>query len=137
MTKESDEIINRLQVNLPGADVEIGLMSGGQRQAVACARSMAFGRKVVILDEPTSALGARESGNVLRLIKDAPKNGLSVIVISHNLDHVMQVCTRAVVFRQGKKVGEAVPSPENHELLVSMIVGSSEAQAGDGNGNRT
>lgn len=129
MSKESNEIINELQVNLPGADVEIGLMSGGQRQAVACARAMAFGDQVVILDEPTSALGARESSNVLRLIRDAASQGRSIIVISHNLDHVMQVCDRAVVFRRGVKVGEAIPTAENHELLVSMIVGGAEPKA--------
>ncbi len=66
-------------------------MSGGQRQAVACARAIAFGKRIVILDEPTSALGARESGNVLRLIGEAPEHGVSVIVISHNLEHVMKV----------------------------------------------
>lgn len=131
MSKEAEEIISRLQVNLPGADVDIGLMSGGQRQAVACAKAMAFGEQVVILDEPTSALGARESGNVLRLIKDAASHGRSIIIISHNLDHVMQVCDRAVVFRRGVKVGEAIPTPENHELLVSMIVGSAETKAAD------
>jgi ABC-type sugar transport system ATPase subunit len=132
MSKESDEIITDLQVNLPEADVEIGLMSGGQRQAVACARAMAFGDQVVILDEPTSALGARESGNVLRLIRDAANQGRSIIIISHNLDHVMQVADRAVVFRRGVKVGEATPTPENHERLVSMIVGSAEPKSDDG-----
>ena len=131
MTRESEEIISRLQVNLPGSDVEIGLMSGGQRQAIACARAMAFAKHVVILDEPTSALGARESGHVLRLIKDAAAQGFSIIIISHNLDHVMQVCDRAVVFRRGVKVGEAIPTPDNHELLVSMIVGSAGVQAAD------
>jgi D-xylose transport system ATP-binding protein len=122
MSRETDELLERLQVNV-AKDMEIGLMSGGQRQAVACARAIAFGKRIVILDEPTSALGARESGNVLRLIKDAPQHGVSVIVISHNLEHVMRVADRAVVLRQGKYVGEAVPDEEHHEELVSMIVG--------------
>ena len=78
---------------------------------------------MLILDEPTSALGARESRNVLRLIQDAPEHGVSVIVISHNLEHIMQVADRAVVLRQGNVVGEAEPNQENHERLVSMIVG--------------
>lgn len=128
MAKEANDLIDRLEVNLPGADMEIGLMSGGQRQAVASARAMAFGRKIVILDEPTSALGARESGNVLRLIQEAPQQGVSVIVISHNLEHVMQVAQRAVVMRQGRVVGEEEPTQENHERLVSMIVGSADGQ---------
>jgi ABC-type sugar transport system ATPase subunit len=131
MAREADELMSRLEINLPGADVETGLMSGGQRQAVASARAMAFGRKIVILDEPTSALGARESRNVLRLIQDAPSHGVSVIVISHNLEHVMQVADRAVVLRQGNVVGEAEPNQENHERLVSMIVGGADEPADD------
>ena len=129
MSKETDELLERLQVNVQ-KNMEIGLMSGGQRQAVACARAMAFGQSIVILDEPTSALGARESGNVLRLIKEAPDNGLSVILISHNLEHVMKVADRAVVLRQGRYIGEAVPDEEHHEELVSMIVGGGDADDG-------
>jgi ABC-type sugar transport system ATPase subunit len=123
MAKETEELLERLQVNI-ARDDEIGLMSGGQRQAVACARAIAFGKRIVILDEPTSALGARESGNVLRLIREAPEHGVSVILISHNMEHVMKVSDRAVVLRQGKYVGEETPDAEHHEALVAMIVGS-------------
>jgi D-xylose transport system ATP-binding protein len=125
MKRETDEIIDRLQVNLP-ANGEVGLMSGGQRQAVACARAIAFGKRIVILDEPTSALGAREAGNVLRLIKDASEQGTSVIVISHNLEHVIEVADRAVVLRQGRYIGEQEPTKETQEKLVSMIVGGGD-----------
>jgi ABC-type sugar transport system ATPase subunit len=125
MKRETDELIERLQVNLP-ADGEVGLMSGGQRQAVACARAIAFGKRIVILDEPTSALGAREAGNVLRLIKDAAEQGTSVIVISHNLEHVIEVADRAVVLRQGRYIGEEKPTKETQEKLVSMIVGGGD-----------
>ena len=118
MTRETGELLDRLQVNIARGD-EIGLMSGGQRQAVACARAIAFGQRIVILDEPTSALGARESGNVLRLIAEAPESGVSVILISHNLEHVMEVAHRAVVLRQGRYVGEETPDAEHHERLVS------------------
>jgi ABC-type sugar transport system ATPase subunit len=100
MRKETEELVERLQVNLPGTESEVGLLSGGQRQAVACARAIAFGKKIVILDEPTSALGAREAGNVLRLIREATEHGVSVIVISHNLEHVIEVADRAVVLRR-------------------------------------
>jgi ABC-type sugar transport system ATPase subunit len=125
MARETEELLDRLQVNISRSD-EIGIMSGGQRQAVACARAIAFGKRIVILDEPTSALGARESGNVLRLIKEAPEHGVSVIVISHNLEHVTRVADRAVVLRQGRYVGEAEPDADHQEELVSMIVGSGE-----------
>jgi ABC-type sugar transport system ATPase subunit len=130
MAKETETLLDKLQVNI-SRDDEIGIMSGGQRQAVACARAIAFGKRIVILDEPTSALGARESGNVLRLIKEAPQNGVSVIVISHNLEHVTRVADRAVVLRQGKYVGEAPADAEHQEELVSMIVGSGEAGEDD------
>jgi len=126
MRKETDELIERLQVKLPDPKAELGLLSGGQRQAVACARAIAFGERIVILDEPTSALGARESANVLRLIRDASDEGISVILISHNLEHVMEVADRAVVLRQGRYVGEETPTKENHEQLVAMIVGGDE-----------
>jgi D-xylose transport system ATP-binding protein len=134
MSRETAELLDRLQVNI-SRDDEIGLMSGGQRQAVACARAIAFGTRIVILDEPTSALGARESGNVLRLIRDAPSHGVSIIVISHNMEHVMRVADRAVVLRQGKYVGEATPDAEHHEELVAMIVGSGERD-GDADGSQ-
>lgn len=124
MRRETEELLDRLQVRIP--DTEIGLMSGGQRQAVACARAIAFGSRIVILDEPTSALGAREAGNVLRLIREAADQDLSVIVISHNLEHIMEIADRAVVLRQGHLVGELEPTRENHERLVGMIVGSAE-----------
>ncbi|MEA2384953.1 MAG: ribose transport system ATP-binding protein [Solirubrobacteraceae bacterium] len=123
MARETEELLERLQVNI-ARDDEIGLMSGGQRQAVACARAIAFGKRIVVLDEPTSALGARESGNVLRLIREAPEQGVSVILISHNMEHVMKVADRAVVLRQGRYVGEETPDAEHHERLVGMIVGS-------------
>ncbi len=123
MRREAEEIIERLQVNLPDPNADVSLMSGGQRQAVACARAIAFGKRIVILDEPTSALGQRESGNVLRLISDAAKEGVSVILISHNMEDVMEVADRAVVLRQGRQVGEEVPSQETHERIVSLMVG--------------
>jgi D-xylose transport system ATP-binding protein len=126
MRKETTELIDRLQVKLPDPKAEIGLLSGGQRQAVACARAIAFGKRIVILDEPTSALGARESANVLRLIRDATNEGISVILISHNMEHVMKVADRAVVLRQGRYIGEEKPSQETHEKIVSMIVGGEE-----------
>jgi ABC-type sugar transport system ATPase subunit len=98
-------------------------MSGGQRQAVAVARAAAFASRVVILDEPTAALGVRESRRVLDLIIRLRAEGRAVIVVSHAMDHVMEVADRAVVLRRGCKVGELVPSAETHNQIVSLIVG--------------
>jgi D-xylose transport system ATP-binding protein len=103
--------------------INMSLLSGGQRQAVAFARAIAFASSIVILDEPTAALGIRETENVSKLIKRLPEQGAAVILISHNLEQVMQLADRAIVLRNGRVVGEAVPSDANHELLVSLIVG--------------
>jgi len=98
-------------------------LSGGQRQGVAVARSAAFGSKVVILDEPTAALGVRESRHVLDLILRLRAEGLAIIVVSHAMDHVMEIADRAVVMRRGRTVGELIPRPENKDQIVSLIVG--------------
>jgi ABC-type sugar transport system ATPase subunit len=102
------------------------MMSGGQRQAIAVARSGAFASRVVILDEPTAALGLRESRQVLDLILRLREDGRAVIVVSHAMDHVMEVADRAVVMRRGRTVGEEVPRPENRARIVSLIIGGDD-----------
>ncbi len=116
--------LERLAVDRVGPRQEVGLMSGGQRQAVAVLRAVAFAKRLVVLDEPTAALGLRESAKVLDLVRRLPERGVAVLLISHNLEHVAQVADRAVVLRQGRTVGEAAPTAANHEALVSMIVGA-------------
>lgn len=113
-----------LQVTIPDPRQPIGLMSGGQRQAVAVARAAAFASRVVVLDEPTAALGIRESRQVIELVRSLPERGMSVVLISHNMEHVLQIADRATVLRQGRVVGNAAASKENEHRLVSMIVGS-------------
>jgi len=123
MTESTREVLARFEVSLPRIDSTVGLMSGGQRQAVAVSRAAAFASNVVILDEPTAALGLRESQGVLALIRRLRDDGKAVIVISHALDHVMEVADRAVVLRRGRKVGELPASREAHTQIVSLIVG--------------
>ncbi len=122
-------MLERLQVSLPDRSAAVGLMSGGQRQVIAVARAAAFASKVVILDEPTAALGVRESRRVLDLILRLRAEGHAVIVISHALDHVTEVADRAVVMRRGRKVGEEIPSPDSQERIVALIVGTSAEPA--------
>ena len=124
MKTATAEVLERLQVVLPHLDGSVGLMSGGQRQAVAVSRAAAFASKVVILDEPTAALGVRESRRVLDLILRLRDDGRAVIVISHAMDHVMEIADRAAVMRRGRKVGEEVPSPESQQRIVALIVGT-------------
>jgi ABC-type sugar transport system ATPase subunit len=123
MRAASAAVLDDLRVTLPAAGTTVGLMSGGQRQAVAVARAAAFASRVVILDEPTAAMGARESRSVLDLITRLREQGRAVIVISHALDHVIEVADRALVMRRGRLVGEAVPTRENQPRIVSLIVG--------------
>jgi len=124
MDSEAARIIDRLKVSLPKFDAPVALMSGGQRQAIAVARSTVFARKVVILDEPTAALGLRESRKVLDLIKQLRAEGNAVILITHNMEHVVELADRALVLRQGRRVGELKPDRSNRQQLVSMIVGA-------------
>jgi D-xylose transport system ATP-binding protein len=123
MRDETGALLERLQVSLPDSEIAVGLMSGGQRQAVAVARAAGFASRVVILDEPTAALGVRESRHVLDLIVRLRAQNHAVVVISHALDHVVEVADRAVVMRRGRKVGEEVPTPSNRQRIVSLIVG--------------
>jgi fructose transport system ATP-binding protein len=95
-------------------------LSGGQRQAVAVARAAAFGSKVVILDEPTAALGVKESGQVLQLIRDLRDRGLPVILISHNMPHVFEVADRIHIQRLGSRI--AVVTPESHTPSEAVAI---------------
>ena len=124
MAEETSRVLDRLKVVLPDKNASVALMSGGQRQAVAVARASVFARKVVILDEPTAALGLRESRKVLDLVAQLRDEGNAVILITHNMEHVTELASRAVVLRQGRKVGEIIPSKTNQQELVSMIVGA-------------
>ncbi|KZN12340.1 ATP-binding cassette domain-containing protein [Marinomonas sp. TW1] len=101
-------------------------LSGGQRQGVAVARSALFGSKVVIMDEPTAALGVKESRRVLNLIKEVRDRGLPIILISHNMPHVFEVADRIHIHRLGKRT--AVVTPESHSMsdAVAIMTGAME-----------
>jgi fructose transport system ATP-binding protein len=101
-------------------------LSGGQRQGVAVARAAAFGSKVVIMDEPTAALGVKESRRVLELILDVKKRGLPIILISHNMPHVFEVADRIHVHRLGRRL--CVINPKDHTMsdAVAFMTGAKE-----------
>ncbi len=127
MMEEARRTLQRLEVKIPNLKTSVGLLSGGQRQAIAVAKGIAFAKKVVVLDEPTAALGLRERRNVLRLVRQLPENDVAVILISHNLEEVISVADRCVILRQGKFVGEVAATQANHEAMVSLIVGGQSA----------
>lgn len=99
-------------------------LSGGQRQAVAVARAAAFGSKVIILDEPTAALGVRESAQVLRLIRDLRDRGLPVILISHNMPHVFEVADRIHIQRLGRRAAVISPATYTPAEAVAIMTGA-------------
>jgi fructose transport system ATP-binding protein len=104
-------------------------LSGGQRQGVAVARAAAFGSRVIIMDEPTAALGVKESAHVLELILRVRDNGLPVILISHNMPHVFEVADRIHIHRLGRRV--AVVTPKSHTMseVVAIMTGATEPGA--------
>jgi len=129
MNRESRQILNRLRSNIPSVKTLVGLLSGGQRQAVAIGRAVLQGGRVFILDEPTAALGVRESANVLQLILDLRDQGSSVVVISHNLNHVFSVADRITVLRHGRKVGTRLKADSSADEIVGMITGADTLRA--------
>ena len=102
-------------------------LSGGQRQAVAVARAAAFGSKVVVLDEPTAALGVRESNQVLQLVRDLRDRGLPVILISHNMPHVFDVADRIHIQRLGKCAATITPQSHTMTDAVAIMTGAATA----------
>jgi len=105
-------------------------LSGGQRQAVAVARAAAFGSKVIILDEPTAALGVRETGQVLKLIRDLRDRGLPVILISHNMPNVFEVADRIHIQRLGRRVAVVTPASVSPSDAVAIMTGAMDVRAG-------
>ncbi len=109
---------------LQDVTVPVENLSGGQRQAVAVARAAAFGSKVVVLDEPTAALGVRESNQVLELIKNLRDRGIPVILISHNMPHVFEVADRIHIQRLGKRAATITPASHSMTEAVAIMTGA-------------
>jgi len=125
MLEESSQVLQQLRSDIPSVEVAVGLLSGGQRQAVAIARAIQQGAaRLVIMDEPVAALGIEETRKVLRLISRLKAQGRAVIVISHNLEHVFSVADRIVVLRRGRLVGDRYKSETNAAEIVHLIVGA-------------
>ena len=124
MLSESQKVLDRLDIHIPNLRRPIREMSGGQRQAVAIARAVYWNARLVIMDEPTAALGVPEQRKVHELIKTLRTQNVPVILISHNLQDIFAVADRIIVMRRGKKVGDVQASDVNDDDLVSMMVGS-------------
>jgi simple sugar transport system ATP-binding protein len=127
MAEEAEKLLERLKIDIKSVDYRVETMSGGQRQAVAIARSAGFDAKVVIMDEPTAALAVKEVGKVLDLIDGLKDHDVSVILISHRLQDIFAVCDRIMVLRQGQVVGNLPKSKTSMDQIVALITGAQES----------
>jgi simple sugar transport system ATP-binding protein len=128
METETWQLLERLRINIASVRTNVERMSGGQQQAVAIARAVAFQARVVIMDEPTASLAVKEVGKVLDLIAQLRARGVSVILISHRLQDVFTVADRIMVLRSGQCVAERMIHDATMDEVVKYIVG---AEAGD------
>jgi simple sugar transport system ATP-binding protein len=121
--------LHAMGIDLRDVDQPIGTLSGGERQCVAIARAVYFGARVLILDEPTAALGVRQSGVVLKYIAKARDRGLGVVFITHNPHHAYPVGDRFMLLRRGRSLGDFTKANMSLDQLVSMMAGGEELQA--------
>jgi D-xylose transport system ATP-binding protein len=126
MEQRARELLSTLGVNIPSVRVPVAALSGGQRQSVAIARSLLGEPRVVLLDEPTAALGVAQTAQVLDLIERLRDRGLGVILISHNLADVKAVADRVIVLRLGRNAGEFDMATATQEQIVQAITGASD-----------
>jgi fructose transport system ATP-binding protein len=137
MRREAQREMDELKFHLPSIDSAVEKLSGGQRQGVAVARAAIFARRLVIMDEPTAALGVRESGQVLNLIRTIRDRGLPVILISHDMPHVFEVADRIQIMRLGRRA--ALTTPQRHTMseVVAIMTGAARGDEPVPDSNQT
>ena len=130
MEAETRKIMGRLNPNFRKFNVPVSALSGGQRQSVAIARAVYFNAKILIMDEPTAALGPHETQMVAELIQELKKQGLGIFLIEHDIHSVMKLCDRAVVMKNGQRVGTVnVKDVTDDDILGMIIMGKKPPQA--------
>jgi ABC-type sugar transport system ATPase subunit len=129
MYADSEEVLKTLRVDMPSVYTPAGDLSGGQRQAVAIGRALALDARVFLMDEPTAALGVVQTAKVNELIGDLKGFGKTVLLITHNLEHVFQVADRMVVLRHGRVVGTRDKGETSREEIVGLITGAIRGDA--------
>ncbi len=130
MESETRKIMARLNPNFRKFGVPVSALSGGQRQSVAIARAVYFNAKILIMDEPTAALGPHETQMVSELIDELKKQGLGIFLIEHDIHNVMKLCDRAVVMKNGQRVGTVnVGDVTDEDILGMIIMGKKPASA--------
>jgi D-xylose transport system ATP-binding protein len=132
MEQEASRVIRELHVRIPSVRSLVATLSGGQRQSAAVARAVMWNSKVVLLDEPTAALGVEQTRQVKELIRERRERGLGVVVISHNLADVFDVSDRIIVLRLGRRVATLNTHTANPEQVVAAITGAEFGHAEEG-----
>ena len=131
MEAETRKIMGRLNPNFTKFSEPVSALSGGQRQSVAIARAVYFDAKILIMDEPTAALGPQESEMVAELIQELKKQGLGIFLIEHDIHNVMKLCDRASVMKNGQLVGtERVADVTEDDILSMIILGKNPKESG-------
>lgn len=128
MREESKKVLKRLEIEIPSLHNQIKTLSGGQRQAVAIGRSIYWNAKLLIMDEPTAALGVHEQRKVLDLVRLLRSQNIPIIIISHQLYDIFSVTDRLVIMRRGKKVAERLTKDTTPDEVVGLIIGSEEVE---------
>jgi simple sugar transport system ATP-binding protein len=123
MREETAAALERLKIHMNSVSLEASRLSGGQQQSIAIARAVHFNAKLVIMDEPTSALSIKETEKVLALVSQLKESGISVIIISHRVQHIMEVSDRVMVLRHGAKVLDCSISETSEEKVIRTIIG--------------
>ena len=124
MARRTRGLLQQYGLEIDSPDRSVAALSGGQRQLIAIARSALWGSRLIVLDEPTAALGVRESARVLDIVRQLRKGGVAVLVISHNLEHVFSIADRIAVLRRGRNAGTLQTSESTPSDVVHYITGA-------------
>lgn len=131
MRQRAQAELLRLRISIPDVDVAVDDLSGGQRQAVAVARSVAWGKRLVMMDEPTASLGVEEQEKVAALVRTLAEHDLAVLLVSHNLAQVFELAHRIIVMRHGQRVAVRSVQETTREEIVGLITGAIDGDRGD------
>jgi len=129
MNRHAREQLDRLRIRIDSVSDRADSLSGGQRQAIAVARAVAWGRRVILMDEPTAALGVEEQAKVAGLIEEVRRNGIPVLIVSHNIPQVHEICDRIVVLFHGRVVANLDKNDADVEEVVMWITGAALARS--------
>jgi len=130
MATEADVALRDLGIELPTVELPVSLLSGGQRQAVAVARAVKWGRQVLLLDEPTAALGTRQTSIVKDLVRVVAARGIAILIVSHDIPTVVEMAHRIIVMRQGSVVREFAAKTVTIAQIVGAMLGETSSQDG-------